>query len=155
MDCSRRDLIQRSAAVAAMLAAAGLLPRPAAAQSGWNKAAFEAKNVDDVLKALGAAKPVESQDVTLTAPDIAENGAVVPVAAAAALPGVKRLLFLVEKNPNTLAGAFDLSDAVEPNVATRIKMAETSKVYAVALLADNRVLFAQKQVKVTLGGCGG
>jgi sulfur-oxidizing protein SoxY len=68
---------------------------------------------------------------------------------------VKRLLFLVEKNPNTLAGAFDLSDAVEPNVATRIKMAETSKVYAVALLADNRVLFAQKQVKVTLGGCGG
>jgi sulfur-oxidizing protein SoxY len=152
---SRRQLIRHSAAVAAMLAGAGLWPRLAAAQAGWNKAAFDAKNVDDVMKALGVAKPLESKEITLTAPDIAENGAVVPVAAATALPGVKRLLFLVEKNPNTLAGWFDLSDAVEANVSTRIKMAETSRVYAVATTADNRVLFAQKQVKVTLGGCGG
>ena len=147
--------MQHGAAVAAMLAGAGVWPRLAAAQAGWNKAAFDAKNVDDVMKALGLARPVESKEVTLTAPDIAENGAVVPVAAATALPGVKRLLFLVEKNPNTLAGWFDLSDAVEASVSTRIKMAETSRVYAVATTADNRVLFAQKQVKVTLGGCGG
>jgi sulfur-oxidizing protein SoxY len=152
---SRRQLIQHSAAVAALLAGAGLWPRLAAAQAGWSKAAFEAKNLDDVMKALGVSKPIESKDVTLTAPDIAENGAVVPIAASTALPGVKRLLFLVEKNPNTLAGWFDLSDAVEANVSTRIKMAETSRVYAVATTADNRVLFAQKQVKVTLGGCGG
>jgi sulfur-oxidizing protein SoxY len=151
----RRELMQRSAAVAVMLAGTGLWPRMAHAQAGWNKAAFDAKNVDDVMKALGAARPVESKDVSLTAPDIAENGAVVPIGAASALPGVKRLLFLVEKNPNTLAGWFDLSDAVAANVSTRIKMAETSRVYAVAMTADDRVLFAQKQVKVTLGGCGG
>jgi sulfur-oxidizing protein SoxY len=149
----RRQLMQHGAAVAALLAGAGLWPRLAAA--GWNKAAFDAKNVDDVMKALGFAKPLESKDITLTAPDIAENGSVVPVAASTALPGVKRLLFLVEKNPNTLAGWFDLSDAVEASVSTRIKMAETSRVYAVATTADDRVLFAQKQVKVTLGGCGG
>ena len=154
-EVTRRDVMRHSAMVAGLLAGAGLLPRPAQAQAGWNKAAFEAKNVDDVLKALGAAKPTESKEITLTAPDIAENGAVVPVGASTALAGVKRLLFLVEKNPTTLIGAFELSDAVEANVATRIKMGQTSNVYAVAVMADNRVLFAQKEVKVTLGGCGG
>jgi sulfur-oxidizing protein SoxY len=152
---SRREAMRRSAAVAAMLAGAGLLPRMAFAQAGWNKAAFDAKTLDDVLKALGAGKPVESKDVTLTAPDIAENGAVVPIAASTALPGVKRIVFMVEKNPTLLAAVFDLTDAVDANVTTRIKMGQTSNVIAVALLADNRVLFAQKEVKVTLGGCGG
>ena len=123
--------------------------------SAWNKAAFDAKAVDDVLKALGAAKPVESKDVTLGAPDIAENGAVVPISASSALPDVKRLVFLVEKNPTTLAGSFELTDAVETNVATRVKMAQTSNVYAVAMLGDGRTLYAKKEVKVTLGGCGG
>ena len=150
---TRREMIARSAAVAAAMAAAGLLP--AHAQTGWNKAGFEAKSVDEVLKALGVAKPVESKEVTLTAPDIAENGAVVPLAASVALPGVKRIAFLVEKNPTTLAGVFELTDAVEPSVSTRIKMGQTSNVFAVAVLADGRVLFAQKEVKVTLGGCGG
>lgn len=155
MPCSRRESMQKSLAVASLLVAAGAWPARVLAEGGWNKAAFEAKNVADVMKALGAPKPVESTDVTLTAPDIAENGAVVPVGASCALPGAKRLAFLVEKNPNTLAGWFDFTDAVEAEVGTRIKMAETSKVYAVAMLADGRVLFAQKEVKVTLGGCGG
>jgi sulfur-oxidizing protein SoxY len=149
----RRTLLARGAAVAAMLAAAGLLP--AHAQSTWNKAAFDAKTTDDVMKALGAAKPVESSAITFTAPDIAENGAVVPIAASSALPGVKRIAFLVEKNPTMLAGVFDFTDAVETTVATRVKMAQTSNVLAVAFLADGRVLYAQKEVKVTLGGCGG
>jgi sulfur-oxidizing protein SoxY len=152
MTISRRGAMRASASVAALLASAGLLPTQAHA---FTKAAFDAKTVPDALKALGAGTPVESKDVQLTTPDIAENGAVVPVAASTALPGVKRLLFLVEKNPNTLAGWFELSDGVEASVSTRIKMAETSRVYAVATTADNRVLFAQKQVKVTLGGCGG
>ena len=150
---TRRDLLARSAAVAALLAAAGVLP--AHAQSAWNKAAFEAKTADEVLKALGAAKPVESKEIAFTAPDIAENGAVVPIAASTSLSGVKRIAFLVEKNPTMLAGVFDFTDAVETSVSTRIKMAQTSNVLAVALLADGRVLFAQKEVKVTLGGCGG
>jgi sulfur-oxidizing protein SoxY len=150
---TRRELLARSAAVTAAMACAGLLP--ARAQTSWNQAAFEAKSVDDVMKALGASKPVESKEITLTAPDIAENGAVVPLAASTTLPGVKRLAFLVEKNPTTLAGVFELTDDVEPSVSTRIKMAQTSNVFAVATLADGRVLFAQKEVKVTLGGCGG
>ena len=143
----------RSAAVTLMLGAAGVLP--AQAQSAWNKGAFEGKSIDDVIKGLGLAKPVESKDITFTAPDIAENGAVVPIAASTTLPGVKRIAFLVEKNPTTLAGVFEFSDAVETSVATRIKMAQTSNVLAVAILGDGKVLYAQKEVKVTLGGCGG
>ena len=150
---TRRELLARSAAVAALLGAAGVLP--ARAQATWNKAAFDAKSVDEVIKALGVSKPVESPDLTLTAPDIAENGAVVPIAASTALPGVKRIAFLVDKNPTLLAGVFDFSDAVETSVSSRIKMAQTSNVVAVAITGDGKVLFAQKEVKVTLGGCGG
>ena len=145
--------MQRSAAVAALLAGCGLLP--AQAQSVRNTAAFDSKSVDDVLKALASARPVESQDIVFTAPDIAENGAVVPIAASTALAGVKRIAFLVEKNPTTLAGVFEFTDAVETAVSTRIKMGETSNVLAVAITGDGKVLFAQKEVKVTLGGCGG
>ena len=150
---TRRDMIARSAAVAALLAAAGVLP--ARAQSAYNKAAFEGKSIDEVIKGLGVAKPVASADIALTAPDIAENGAVVPIAASTTLPGVKRIAFLVEKNPTTLAGVFDFTEMVETSVATRVKMAQTSNVLAVAIMADGKVLFAQKEVKVTLGGCGG
>ena len=150
---TRRDLITRSAAVAALLAGVGLLP--ATAQAAWNKAAFEAKSVDEAIKGLGIAKPVESADIVFTAPDIAENGAVVPIAVSTTLAGVKRIAFLVEKNPTTLAGLFEFSDAVETGVATRIKMGQTSNVLAVAILGDGKVLYAQKEVKVTLGGCGG
>ena len=150
---TRREMIARSAAVAALLGAAGVLP--ARAQAAWNKAAFEAKTIDEAIKALGLAKPVESQEIVFTAPDIAENGAVVPIAASTSLPGVKRIAFLIEKNPTTLAGVFDFTDAVETSVATRIKMAQTCNVLAVAITGDGKVLFAQKEVKVTLGGCGG
>ena len=150
---TRRELMTRSAAVAALLAGAGVLP--AHAQSAWNKAAFDGKSVDDVIKGLGIPKPVESNDLSFTAPDIAENGAVVPIAFSTALPGVKRVAFLVEKNPTTLAGVFDFTDAVETSVATRIKLGQTSNVLAVAIMGDGKVLYAQKEVKVTLGGCGG
>ena len=153
---TRRMLISRTAGMAAALAAAGWLPQAAFAQAGgWNKAAFDAKTMADLMKALGASAPAESKDVTLTAPDIAENGAVVPMAVATSLPGVKKLLLLVEKNPNVLSAAFDVTDAVEPNFGTRVKMGQSSNVYAVAITADGKALFAQKEVKVTLGGCGG
>jgi sulfur-oxidizing protein SoxY len=150
---TRRLALQQSAAVAAMLAAAGLLP--AAAHAAYNKAAFDAKNVADVLKALGAGAPTESKDVTITGPDIAENGAVVPLGAATTLAGVKKLLVLVEKNPTTLVAAFDVSDAVEPNFLTRAKLGQSSDVYAVAVTGDGKAFYAKKEVKVTLGGCGG
>jgi sulfur-oxidizing protein SoxY len=149
-------MLTRSAQVAGMLAALGMLPGVARAQAaGYNTAAFEARNMADLMKALGGAAPVESKDVTVTGPDIAENGAVVPVGAATSLPGVRRLLLLVEKNPAMLSAVFDVSDAVEPNFSTRVKMGQSSNVYAVAMMADGKVLYAAKEVKVTLGGCGG
>ena len=150
---TRREMLAHSAQVAGLLAASGLLP--ASAQAAWNQAAFDAKTLADATKALGGGAPVESKDVTLTGPDIAENGAVVPVVCATTLPGVKRLLLLVEKNPSALAAVFDVSDAVEPSFSTRVKMGQSSNVYAVAMMADGKVLYAAKEIKVTLGGCGG
>lgn len=149
---TRRDTLKHSMAVAGLLAATGLFPRDAFA---FNKAAFEAKSVAEAIKAYGAGAPVESKDVTLTAPDIAENGAVVPMGVATTLANVKHLLVLVEKNPSALVAKFDVSEAVDANFATRAKMGQTSDVYAVAITNDGKALFAKKEVKVTLGGCGG
>ena len=154
---TRREMLARSskasATVLALLAGAGLLPQPALA--AWSAAAFDAKSMAEAVKALGGSAAVESKDVTLTGPDIAENGAVVPVGAACSLPGVKRLLLLVEKNPSALAAVFELGDAVDANLNTRVKMGQSSNVFAVAMMADGKVLFAVKEIKVTLGGCGG
>ena len=154
---TRRHLLSSSAKVATLLTAAGLFPGLALAQTaaGYDQAAFDAKTIAALMKALGAPMPTESKDVTLTAPDIAENGAVVPVGAATTLPGVKRMLLLVEKNPAALSAMFDISDMVEANFSTRVKMGQSSDVYAVAMMNDGKVLFAKKEVKVTLGGCGG
>ena len=150
---TRREMLAHSATVAGLMAAAGLLPSTALAN--WSKDAFDAKTLADAVKALGGGAPAASKDVTITGPDIAENGAVVPVGAATTLPGVKRLALLVEKNPSALAAVFDVSDAVDANIATRVKMGQSSNVFAVAMMADGKVLFAQKEIKVTLGGCGG
>jgi sulfur-oxidizing protein SoxY len=150
---TRREMLMRSATVAGLLAGLGVLPE--AAQAAWNQSAFEAKTMADLMKALGGSAPAESKDVTVTGPDIAENGAVVPIGASTALPGVKRMLLLVEKNPNILSAAFDVTDAVDASFSTRVKMGQSSNVFAVAMMGDGKVLFAQKEVKVTLGGCGG
>ena len=149
---NRRETLKQSLAVAGLLGATGLFPGEAFA---FNKTAFDAKNVNDAVKAYGAGAPVESKDVSLTAPDIAENGAVVTMAVASTLPNLKHLLVLVEKNPSSLVAKFDVSDAVEPSFSTRAKMGQTSDVYAVAITKDNKAFFTRKEVKVTLGGCGG
>jgi sulfur-oxidizing protein SoxY len=150
---TRRDMLARSASVAVALAGLGLLPQ--AVQAAWSQAAFDARTMGDLMKALGTSGPTESKDVTITGPDIAENGAVVPVGAATTLAGARRILLLVEKNPSMLAALFDITDAVEPTISTRVKMGQSSNVIAVAITADNKVFFAQKEIKVTLGGCGG
>jgi sulfur-oxidizing protein SoxY len=149
---SRRQALKHTAVVAGLLASTGLFPQFAFA---FSKEAFEAKNIPDTLKALGAGALTESKDVTLTGPDIAENGAVVPFAISTTLPGVKRLLLLVEKNPASLIALFNVSDSVEPAFSTRAKMGQSSDVYAVAIMADGKAMYAKKEVKVTLGGCGG
>ena len=150
---NRRQMLATSAQVAGLLAAAGLIP--ATAQAAWNKAGFEAKNLADMAKAFGGAAPAESKDVTITGPDIAENGAVVPVGCSSTLAGIKTMMILVEKNPSVLAASFDVSADVDPAFSTRVKMGQSSNVFAVALMNDGKVLYAGKEVKVTLGGCGG
>ena len=149
---TRRKTLQQSAVVAGLLVGTGLFPQMALA---FNAKAFEAKNLADALKAFGAGAPVESKDVAITAPDIAENGAVVPIGASTSLPGVKQILILVEKNPSALIALFNVTDSVEPSFSTRAKMGQSSDVYAVAIMNDGKALFAKKEVKVTLGGCGG
>jgi sulfur-oxidizing protein SoxY len=150
---NRREVVAQGAKLMGLLAAAGLLPAPA--QAAWNTAAFEAKSLADAMKALGLAMPTESKEVNLSASDIAENGAVVPLVVSCSVAGAKRLMVLVEKNPAPLAAIYELSDAVDASVSTRVKMGQTSKVYAVAQKADGSLVYAQKEIKVTLGGCGG
>ncbi len=150
---TRRDVLASSAKLLALMGSAGLLPQ--AAHAAWAQAAFEAKSLADSVKALGGGAPVLSTEVTLIGPDIAENGAVVPVGVSTSLAGVKQLALLVEKNPNVLAAVFDVNDAVEASFNTRVKMGQSSNVFAVAVMKDGKVLYAQKEIKVTLGGCGG
>jgi sulfur-oxidizing protein SoxY len=150
---TRRETLKHSAVVAGLLASTGLFPQ--FAHAAFNKAAFDAKNIQEVLKAIGPGTLAESKDVTITGPDIAENGAVVPLGASTTLPNVKQLLILVEKNPSVLVAMFNMSENIDPTVSTRAKMGQSSDVYAVAITADGKALFAKKEVKVTLGGCGG
>jgi sulfur-oxidizing protein SoxY len=154
MSENRRDFMKLTG-VFGLLAAAGLLTtREAfAQQQAWNKAAFETKSMADTYKVLGGT-PAESTDIAITAPDIAENGAVVPVGVTSKIPNTQAVYILVEKNPNMLAAGFNIPQGTEPNVATRIKMGQTSNVYAVVKAGD-KYYVASKEVKVTLGGCGG
>jgi sulfur-oxidizing protein SoxY len=155
MDRSRRNFVQAGGVLGLMVAAGLITAEEAyAQQKAWNKAAFEAKSLDDTVKALGGSGVAQSTDIAITAPDIAENGAVVPVAVASKIPNTQSIYILVEKNPNSLAAGFGIPAGTEPTVATRIKMGQTSNVHAV-VKADNKFYVATKEVKVTLGGCGG
>jgi sulfur-oxidizing protein SoxY len=151
---TRREALKQGLAAAGVAGTGGLFA--AAPAHAFNKSAFQATTVQDALKALGGnGSLAESQEVSLQGPEIAENGAVVPLTGASTLAGIRMLAFLVEKNPNTLSAVFHVSDAVEANFSTRVKMAETSQVYAVAIAADGKAFYAKKEIKVTLGGCGG
>ncbi len=153
-DEDRRDVLRGGCrwSLAAILAAAGLLPGRMAL-ADWNKDAFDGKNVAETLKALGIEPAASSAALVLTVPDIADNGAVVPVQILSRLPGTTRLALMVEKNPNTLTAVFEILPDAVADVATRIKMAQTSNVVAIAV-AEGKVYSATKEVKVTLGGCG-
>jgi sulfur-oxidizing protein SoxY len=155
-DFSRRTAL-RGAGAGTLLAAAmsaGLL-RTADAFADWNKSAFEAKTVGDALKSLRVGTPAETKDIAIKAPDIAENGAVVPIEIQSSIPGTKSIAVLIEKNPFPYAGSFDVSQGAIPFVALRVKMGETSNIRVVVAAADGRFYTAAKEVKVTIGGCGG
>jgi sulfur-oxidizing protein SoxY len=157
MDYKKRDLLKASGGtvVMALAAQAGLFSATVAYAQEWNKAAFEMKSMQDVVKALGGAPATESKDVSfVNAPDIAENGAVVPMGVMSKLPKTESISILVEKNPNALSASFLIPPGTEPSVTTRVKMGQTSNVYAL-VKADGKYFYAVKEVKVTLGGCGG
>jgi sulfur-oxidizing protein SoxY len=123
--------------------------------AGYPRAAFDAHSQAELLKALGLPAPVASRELTLSGPELSEDGSVVPVAVACTASGVQRLLIGVERNPNWLAAIFELAEGTEAGVATRLKMQQSSNVVALALLKDGRVLQAVREIKVTLGGCAG
>jgi sulfur-oxidizing protein SoxY len=151
----RRDFLKLTGVFGALATIGALSQEEALAQqAAWNKAAFETKSLNDTIKALGGAGVTQSADIAINAPDIAENGAVVPVGVASKIPNTQAVYILVEKNPNSLAAGFRIPAGTEPNVTTRIKMGQTSNVHAV-IKAGDKFFIATKEVKVTLGGCGG
>ncbi len=147
---SRRDVLKHGGLLALLVGCGALTLEQARAADGTG---FEAKTLDEALKILGG-KPADSKDVTITSPDIAENGAVVPVAVTSAIPKTDAIYILVEKNPFPLTATFTIPDGTEPFVSTRVKMGESTKVYAV-VRADGKLYSTSKETKVTLGGCGG
>ena len=153
IDRSRRTALKNGTLLAAAMAA-GLL-RPAVVLAQWNKEAFEAKTLADALKKLKITAPVESKDIVIKMQDIAENGAMVPVEIQSNIPDTQRITVLIDKNPFPYAAAFDVSHGALPFVALRLKIGESSNVRAVVATADGKLYSAHKEVRVTIGGCGG
>ena len=155
IDPSRRTILKYAGAIGTLTMGlvTGLAKSSNAVAAQWNKAGFESKIMSDALKALGAGNPVESRDIVITAPEIAENGAVVPVAIASRIPNTQQISIIAEKNPSPLLATFDVSSGSDGYVSTRIKMGETSNVWAV-VKADGNFFAAKKEIKITVGGCG-
>jgi sulfur-oxidizing protein SoxY len=155
IDTCRRTVLKAAGAsgVLAIGLVTGLVKSSNAVAAQWNSAGFESRAMADALKALGAGNTVESKDIVITAPDIAENGAVVPVAVVSRIPNTQQISIIVEKNPRPLMATFDVSSGSEGYVSTRIKMGETSNVWAV-VKADGKFFAAKRETKITVGGCG-
>jgi sulfur-oxidizing protein SoxY len=143
-----------AAGTVAVALAAGLLKPGQVLAAEWNKAAFDSKSIIEALKGIGATAAVDSKDIAIKAPDIAENGAVVPVEVTSKIPGTESIAIVVEKNDRPLIAVFNLLNGAEGFVSTRIKMAQTSDV-KVVVKAGGKMYTAKKEVKVTIGGCGG
>ncbi len=156
MNTKRRVFLKGSLAAGTVGVAVGAgLLTPQAVLAAWPKAAFEAKSIDDALKAaMGDASNAASDAIKIKAPDIAENGAVVPVSVAATIAGATSIALLAEGNAQPLVATFELGEGALPDVSTRIKMGKTSDVIAI-VKADGKLHSARKSVKVTIGGCGG
>ena len=155
MNALRRNVLKGATGASAVVVAvaAGLL-KPTQVLADWNKAAFEAKNVADAMKGMGVAGPADSKDISIKAPDIAENGAVVPVEVSSAIPGTTSIAIMAEKNVTPLLADFKFFDGTQGYISTRIKMGATALVRAI-VTAGGKSYTAAKEVKVTIGGCGG
>jgi len=142
-----------AASASALAIVAGWL-RPLLALAGeWPKAAFDARNVQDALKGSCVVDPVPSQDILIKAPEIAENGAQVPIEISSKIPGTRTIYVFVDKNPQPMAGSFEFMNGAEPFVSTRIKMGETSDL-RIVVRAGDKYYMAAREIKVTIGGCG-
>ncbi len=151
MNNSRRVALKTTGAFATLVSL-GLITQ-SQAQAAVDRAGFEVKTLAEALKAVGGT-PANSDQVTVVAPDIAENGAVVPVGATSKLPNTTEIYLIVEKNPMPLSCGFIIPAGTAPDVQTRLKMGQSSNVVAV-VKADGKLYSATKETKVTLGGCGG
>jgi sulfur-oxidizing protein SoxY len=151
MTITRRTLLKSTSALA-LLVSAGLITA-SQAQAAAGREGFEAKSLADALASLGSVA-TESKDIIITSPDIAENGAVVPVGVVSNIPNTSEIYIFVEKNPNPLAGVFKIPADTLTQVQSRVKMAQTTNVLIIAR-ADGKLYSATKETKVTLGGCGG
>ena len=132
----------------------GALYATAPLYAAWPKDAFEAKEADALIDMLAGSKPAPSDAITITAPDIAENGAVVPISVSTTLEDVTRISIVVEQNPLPLTSTYDLTSNSVPYVSTRVKMLKTSNVVAL-VEAGGKSYSGVREVKVTIGGCGG
>ncbi|MFK5986721.1 MAG: thiosulfate oxidation carrier protein SoxY [Pseudomonadota bacterium] len=152
---NRRTFLQNTMGTGAIAVAAscGLLV-PGSILAAWNKAAFDAKGLASAMKATGEDSAVASDKIKIKAPDIAENGAVVPVTITTTIAGVESITIYAENNGTPLSAKFNLAKNAEPYISTRIKMGKTSNVIAV-VTAGGKQYKAHKEVKVTIGGCGG
>ena len=153
MNQQRRNVMRISAILGTAFAAGVLKPADVFAAE-WSQKVFDAKSLEAAVRELGGDKFTVSSDVSITGPDIAENGAVVPVSIASKLPNTDFMAVLVEKNPSAMSASFNIPAGTEAAVTTRVKMGATSNVYAL-VRADGKWLVASKEIKVTLGGCGG
>ena len=131
-----------------------LLAKPLTVLAAWNEQAFGAKTAADALKNIGATAAAPSKDILIEAPQIAENGAVVPIEISSNIPGTTSIAVVIEKNPFPLAGKFDFKENALPFVKLNVKMGETSDIRVVAE-AGGKYFAATREIKVTIGGCGG
>ncbi|UCV20425.1 thiosulfate oxidation carrier protein SoxY [Ferribacterium limneticum] len=153
----RRKFLKGSASAALLspLIGSGLLMPTRVLAAEWNKNAFTARTVNDAMKAYGSANAPESRDIVINAPEIAENGAKVEVEITCNIANTRSLAIFADKNPMPLCSAIEFSGPVLPYVRAQLKMAETTRVRAVAKTADGKSYVAFREIKVTLGGCGG
>lgn len=151
MNTTRRSLL-KTVSMFGILAAAGVITSKEALAYDL-RAGFDAKSLSEALSVLGGTA-VDSKDITITSPDIAENGAVVPVSVNTSIPNTTEIYIFVEKNPNPLAAVFMIPAETESMVQTRLKMGQSTNVLVV-VKAGGKLFSATKETKVTLGGCGG
>ena len=144
-----------SAALLAPLIGSGLLMPTRVLAAEWNKNAFTARSASDALKAYGSASTAESRDIVINAPEIAENGAKVEVEITSNIASTRSIAIFADKNPMPLSSVFEFSGPVLPYVKAQLKMAEPTRLRAVVKTTDGKSYVAFREIKVTLGGCGG